>query len=360
MAKSVLNESELQQSLTDYSSADLIVSTGGTYLVENYNLDSRIFDYEMCLFLNKPLIFFTQSLGPFSVPKNRHSLRKVFAESLLILLRDQKSQSHILELGVENVRTHITADAAFALVNTKAVEEAQKISNLPQSPKVAISVRDWKYFKNIDPVLGRERYFQALRDLTMHLVEKYNAQVTYISTCQGIEEYWTDDSKIALDITNELPDNVADSVDVNRHFHSPKVLKETLKAYDLVIATRMHMAILALSVGIPVFPIAYEFKTKELFNNLDQGYWTVDIEEIESKILIDSVDLFINSIAEVCPTIFSAVQRERERAWESSVLLKETFEDWQNNKAPINIFRSLGSQNHSKLPSSVKNLENLR
>lgn len=324
--KFLITNPQLQQCILNYSSADLIVSTGGTYLVENYSLEHRIFDYNFCLFINKPLIFFSQSLGPFSIPKNRHFLKKVFEKSSLIFLRDQKSWSNLLELGVPNNKTYITADSAFALVDTKAVKEAQKITNLPKSPKVAISVRDWKYFKKIDPVFGREKYFQSLRDLTIHLVKKYNAHVTYISTCQGIEEYWTDDSKVAVDITNQLPKNIADSVDVDRNFHSPQALREDLKAYNLVIATRMHMAILALCVGIPVLPIAYEFKTKELFNNLGQGHWTVDIEEIQSKSLINSVDLFINSIAEVCQIIFPAVLRERERIWESSALLKKAVE----------------------------------
>ena len=332
ITKLIIPELELQQSLIDYSSADLIISTGGTYLVENYPLEPRIFDYKISLFLNKPLIFFTQSLGPFLLPQNRHSLKEIFEKSSLLLLRDHKSQNHILELGVQNVKTHVTADAAFALADTKVIAKAQNTTTLPQSPRIAISVRDWKYFKTIDPVLGREKYVQALRQLTTHLVKKHNAHITYISTCQGIAEYWTDDSKIALDIANQLPDNVADSVDVNRDFHAPKTLIEMLKTYDMVIATRMHMAILALSVGIPVFPIAYEFKTKELFNRLGQGQWTIDIEEIESKSLINSVDLFINSIAKICQTLFPAVQEEQKRAWQSSTLVKKTFEHWQKGE----------------------------
>lgn len=35
----------------------------------------------------------------------------------------------------------------------------------------------------------------------------------------------------------------------------------------------MHMAILALTSGTPVFPITYEFKTQELFNRLGLGEW---------------------------------------------------------------------------------------
>jgi colanic acid/amylovoran biosynthesis protein len=89
------------------------------------------------------------------------------------------------------------------------------------------------------------------------------------------------------------------------------------------------MAILSLGAGVPVFPIAYEFKTQELFKKLGCGHWTVDIEEIESQSLIQSVDSFLNSIPETCKTLFPAVKQEREQAWESSSLVKNFFEEWQ-------------------------------
>ncbi len=63
IARLLLNK-ERNQDLYHYSSADLIVSTGGTYLVENYPLKSRIFDYQITLLMKRPLVFYTQSLGP--------------------------------------------------------------------------------------------------------------------------------------------------------------------------------------------------------------------------------------------------------------------------------------------------------
>lgn len=349
MTKLIMTKSEMK-SLSDYSSADLIVSTGGTYLVESYSIEPRIFDYKISLLMGKPLIFFTQSLGPFTIPKNRHSLKQIFEKSPLILLRDHKSQNHIIELGIEKDNTYVTADAAFALADPLAIATAKNTTHLSSPPRIAISVRDWKHFKTVEPAVGREKYLRAIKDLTVHLVEKHNAKITYISTCQGIPEYWTDDSKFALEIAARLPGRIADSVTVNRDFHSPKALAEIAKNYDIVIATRLHMAILSLGAGIPVFPIAYEFKTKELFNKLGQGHWTVDIEEIEPQSLLNSVDLFLDSIPEICQTLFPAVEREREQAWETSSLVKKAYEQWQKVE-PESYALRIKKQNlrHSKI-----------
>ena len=154
IAKFILDK-EQQQDLLEYTSADLIVSTGGTYLVENYSLEPRIFDYRISLLLEKALVLFTQSLGPFSIPKNRRALKNIFEKCLLILLRDQKSEDNILELDTKNANTFVSADAAFALADASAIEAAQNAQNLSSPLKIAISVRDWKHFKSIDPVLGR-------------------------------------------------------------------------------------------------------------------------------------------------------------------------------------------------------------
>ena len=64
-----------RRDLLEYKTADLIVSSGGTYLVENYSMAARIFDYHISLYLERPLVFFTQSLGPFQNPENRAALR---------------------------------------------------------------------------------------------------------------------------------------------------------------------------------------------------------------------------------------------------------------------------------------------
>jgi colanic acid/amylovoran biosynthesis protein len=319
------------ETLIDYQTADLVVSTGGTYLVENYDLQSRFFDYQICLMFNKPLIFFTQSLGPFEQPKNRQALKRIFAHSRLILLRDRQSAKHLQELVTQQDKIAVVADAAFALGNLTALEKAKNYSNLSNlSPaKISISVRDWRYFKTVDSAVGISRYIQALMALTVHLVEKYQANITYISSCQGIKEYWKDDSEFALNIVNQLPAEIAKFVTVNREFHDPETLINIIGESDLVIATRLHMAILSLGAGVPVFAIAYEFKTAELFCKLGQQTGMIDIEEIDATSLINRVDALISSLPQVRHQLFTGVEQERVSAWQTSDLVRQAFAQWQ-------------------------------
>lgn len=325
ISKIILKPAEIQY-LLEYSTADLIVSTGGTYLVENYWLTPRIFDYKISLLLEKPLIFFTQSLGPFSTPSNRKNFKSIFEKSLLILLRDLRSKNNILDLHPQKVNAHVTADAAFVLAQEFAIKAAQNRQGFSSPLKVAISVRNWQYFKTVNSDFGREKYLRSIAKATEHLVNKYGARVTFISTCQGIPEYWTDDSEVALEITQKISTTIIDSITVDRDFHSPTQLLEILKSFDFVVSTRLHMAILSLGVGTPVLPIAYEFKTKELFKNLGQEELVLDIESINEELIISSIDLLITSIDKIRDRLFSAVYKEYKKAENTQSLVKEAFE----------------------------------
>lgn len=329
LTKILLNQNQLQD-LYNYNSADIIVSTGGTYLVENYPLQPRIFDYQISLVLRRPLVFYTQSLGPFVNKQNQKLLKKIFNQSTLILVRDELSLKHLQDLGVSANKIHVSSDVVFAYQSQLKAKNIEDINYSKKTKlKIAISVRLWQAFKTVTVEAGMNNYRSAMCALTQHLVEKYDAEITYISTCQGISEYWTDDSKFALEIYNLLPKSVKQRVDVNNNFHHPETLLEMLTNYDLVIATRMHMCILSLAAGTPVFPIAYEFKTKELFNRLGMKQWVQDIETINNERLIQSIEGFLDNLPIISQNMMALVKQEIYRAINSSQIVKDSLEKWQ-------------------------------
>ncbi len=328
ITKLLLNDRELQD-IHNYSCADLIVSTGGTYLVENYPLDSRIFDYKISLLMQKPLVFYTQSLGPFLSNKNKYTFPDIFNRSLLILLRDEASLKHLQDIQVDMKKAYVSSDVVFAFTEGLEQEDNFNFDSIANFPlKIAVSVRNWQYFKTTDAQTGMNMFRKSLSAVTKYLVEKYNAEITYISTCQGIPDYWNDDSKVALEIVESLPIEIQKQVNVDRDFHSPQELIGILNSYDLVIATRMHMAILSLVAGTPVFPIAYEFKTKELFERLEMGEWIQDIENVQEESIIASMKLFIENLPEIKQKLSINVKNERERALESAKIVKTAFEQY--------------------------------
>jgi colanic acid/amylovoran biosynthesis protein len=320
LARRLLTRRE-HAALTDYHSADLIISGGGTYLVENYDLRPRIFDYEVTLALKRPLVFFTQSMGPFRKPEHRKKLRRILDQALLVLLRDKASVSHLRDLGVSNPNVHVSSDVVFLLA-----EDSHRPETRPFLRRVAISVRNWPHFKTVDAATGMKRYRDAIDAVTRYLVEKHGASVTFVSTCQGIPEYFFDDSKMAKEIVDSLEPSLREKVEVDRTFRQPLEMLEHLRSFDFVITTRFHMAILALIAGVPPFAISYEFKTDELYRELDLAEWALSIENIDGPALTTAVGRCIEQRKEACRELPERVASQADRVLEAGALLRTLFQ----------------------------------
>lgn len=317
IAKFILTNAEYRL-IYNYSQSDIIISTGGTYLVEKYDLRKRIIDYRLSLYLKKPLIFFTQSIGPFNKPEYQSSFREIFQKSKLILLRDSRSKNHIINLGIDNSKLYVLADAAFALSKHISSE-----SSTDGRLKVGISVRKWNYFKAKKAEKGMKDYLNAIKEVVEYLIREQNAEVTFVSTCQGRPEYHYDDSIVAEAVYDVLPEDVRKSVNLDRLPHSPIEFMKITSQFSFVIATRMHAAILSLRSGTPVLPIAYEFKTEELFRRLDQVQWVTDINTIDASEFVNLTRRYIGKLDDMYSNLMSRVYSEKMRAEDASKLLSE-------------------------------------
>jgi colanic acid/amylovoran biosynthesis protein len=308
--------------LEQYSSADLIVSSGGTYLVDNYDLKPRIFDYEIVQMLNKPLVFFTQSIGPLEKPEHREALKPVFEYAKLVLLRDEESMEHLRKLAVTNPNVHLSADTVFMMCNGRMHERASMNADVKLNrPKAAISVRHWPYFKTMENEAGMQGYREAMAALATHLVQVHDMDVCFISTCQGIDEYWFNDSDVGKDITSMLEPSVRERVSVDAAFRTPEQMVDELHSYRLVVATRFHMAILALAAGVPTVGVSYEFKTRELFSGLGIQDWEIDIENMTADDLCAVVDRCLAAGQSRLQSLAAALDRERARVQDAAKML---------------------------------------
>ncbi|MEM9881541.1 MAG: polysaccharide pyruvyl transferase family protein [Planctomycetota bacterium] len=265
--------------------ADVVVATGGTYLVEYYDLLPRFYSLMTSILFGKPLILFTQSLGPFEKLLNRWMIRFCFNRCSHMFLRDERSRRHLKAIGVCD-RITVCSDAAFDLPAKPASNNSDANG---RGPKVAVSVREWKKFDNVSSDLGMERYLDAMKSTVEVLVRECAARITFISTCQGAAGYSMRDDRVADRVVQMLSEDVRASVQVDRLFRTPLQFVDAMRDFDFVIATRMHMAIMSMVAGTPVHAIAYEFKTVELFDNLGLGEATTPINEADAQVLMNRV-----------------------------------------------------------------------
>lgn len=314
-SRRLLGATALAKNLTVIERADLVISAGGTYLVEHYGdgIARRLDHLAMAMDMGKPVVLYTQSLGPFASPGNRDAISRTVSRADLVLLRDARSRDNLIDVGVPPDRLRVVADAAFFLADPENLR-AQAGRSFRAAPHIAISVREWSYFQSGNSSDKMRTYQQAICAAITTMVRDHGARITFLSTCQGIPEYRFDDSAAATAMAAMLPPDVAPHVDIDSAFHSPEALMARIADFDFVIATRMHMAILALSSGTPVLPIAYEFKTTELFKNIGMDRWITDIEAIEPAKFASLVPAFTAALPELWPKVASEVLGQYESA----------------------------------------------
>ena len=305
------------------ATADVVVSSGGTYFVPAYWLGPRLLEFDVLHALGKPYALYTQSVGPVGDGMPRERLARVFRESRATLLRDARSQREVAALAPETP-TSVRADAAFALADAETLAAAPGRS-WPSQPTVAVSVRDWPHFVSGPSDAGMARYRASVAAGVERLVRAHGARVRFLSTCQGTPGYRYDDSAVALQIRDLMPADVRRSVEVDREMHRPDGVLAAYGDADLVVATRMHAAILALCAGTPVLPVAYQFKTQELFDALGLGDWVTDIETTTPGGFAATTDRVVGALPDARAGLFPRVERMRADAMAAGALVADAF-----------------------------------
>jgi len=319
MRKLLLGDEE-RESISIISQCDLVVSTGGTYFVPTYRLRPRAFELAVAQGLEKPCVLFTQSIGHFPRWLDRYHLRVLLQKAGLVMLRDPPSLANVLALGVPSSKCVVSPDAVFGIAEPGTLSRASTRRLPARSPRIVISVRDLTRFGSRQ----RQAIFEgAIVVLTAHLVNAHDARVSFLSTCQGIPEYGIDDSEVATRIVAGLGPAVREKVEVDRAFHPPEEIARRLGEADLVVATRMHAGILALTAGTPVLPIAYEFKTKELFESLGFGDHVLEAQKLTEPSVIGAADRFIREIDSRRADLFARVEELRVRVRTDALRLRE-------------------------------------
>jgi colanic acid/amylovoran biosynthesis protein len=280
------------EGLRSIARADVVAYTGGTSLIEKYSVRGKLYEVDLALAMGKPVVMLPQSLGPFHDVANQAAVRKTLERVAAIYLRDERSLRFLREIGLGTDRVRVVPDIVFALQDGNTARRLAQWSFPRDEPKIAISVRDCAVFFEGDEHLRRQRdrdFQEAVAALTTVLVREYGARVTFVSTCQGVPEYWTDDSEVALSVAQRLPADVRARVHVDRDYHDTRELIALFSSFDLVVATRLHAAILALDAGTPVLPIAYEFKTEEVMTQLGLERYVVTIARATETTLVEAL-----------------------------------------------------------------------
>lgn len=300
---------EEQQAYRDYRRADKIITCGGSFLTDSYNVTLTLLGYDVALNNGTPIYLLGQSLGPFHTEKVKKEVGNRLKRFNKVVVRDHQSYLTALEMGCDKSKVIEARDMAFCIET-----QAQPRKLKPAALTVGLSVRQWTYptLDKPEKSAAHHRYLTAISGLIEHLINNQdNINIVLISTCQGDESYSFKDHQVAHDIRQMLPQPLQSAVTVNADFQTPESFLTHLQTIDVFIGTRMHGCIMALLQNIPTINICYEFKSRELFNDMDLVDYVMDIENIDVQSLINAFTQLLTNYEQVSQNIYDHVNRYR-------------------------------------------------
>jgi len=324
ICRRVFLSSEERAAVDDYAWADVIISCGGSFLTDSYAIKPVLAGYYLALTLEKKVIILGQTLGPFADHRNVTRVQAVISKFDLIVTRDEQSWKMAMGMGIPAEKLVLAADMAFNLpvpeVSRRADRERVLIDG--RSPVVGVSVRRWIYPRSCRPREAHSRYVATLAKALDTLIERHDAKVVFISTCQGEPVYSFHDEEVADEVRSVM--NFGDRTVVDRDFYKPDCFMEKASRMHVLIGTRMHACILAMLSGVPCLNIEYEPKSRELFRRLDLEKMVVGIETFSSEEVVVKVEILFEKNEQFAKKIKKGTQQLRELNFKAVNMVRNT------------------------------------
>jgi len=300
----------------DLVESDLVIVKGGSYIYSYGGIKQILFTYRMlftsllAILLRKGIVFFGHSVGPVKGLMMKSLIKVVLRRADKILLREKLSYEYVNEiLGLKEKKLGLIPDLAFLAESSRPTppQDAivkmlgqEGISGLSQEDiLIGLTARDWWFPGNKNPQRLRENYVRLLLEAIDHVRNKYQAKVLFIPHC-------LEDLEFVEKIVGRLDDRR--NVFILRKDYSPEELQDILSGLTMLIGARIHSAVFALTVGVPVIAIAYEIhKGYGILEMAGQKDLVLDISSLREEDLLLRIDTVMRQRKEIGPQIRTRV-----------------------------------------------------
>ena len=283
IVRRVMRDRLLPRQLEQFRWADVCVSAGGGYLYDDgsrtarLNIVRRLLPLHAARRAGVPAVLFSQSIGPFASDVWRSLVGRELRRSRLVIVREELSQAACREMGVP---TQLCDDVAFAL------EPAALPAPAPEVSRATIGVTVMTSLPGVDAA-GHRSYLDAVATGLVRALRDRSESVAVIS--QVTAHAGDDDVTAGVWLADRLGEAGVDACFVDLRDATDEELSAFYGRLTLVVASRMHSAVLALCAGTPVIALSYLPKTDGLFRRLGLSGWVLPAAGLRADALTTAI-----------------------------------------------------------------------
>ena len=234
----------------------------------------------------KPFVFLPQAWGPFEKAEIREYARRAASNASLVFARDAQSYEHLTQaLGSEGADVQQAPDIAFLF--RPAASGAALLTDLgldPDSPIAAIAPNLRVYERTAGA--GRENVYVRMLTRISHDLREQGAQILLMPHELIPRDNGRDDRYVCELIAEALNGAGVAAVMEDRRAED---LKAMLSRCDILVGSRFHALIAALSSGVPAVAVGWAHKYPELFREFDLERLVLDHDTLTEDALVETV-----------------------------------------------------------------------
>ena len=248
------------------------------------SLYNPLFNFMSSLYLMLPyarkrgkrMACYNVGAGPVNTPTGRRMLRELMELMDFITVRDRDSYDILREIGVQNPRMLVAADAALnapASDRDHARQVLQKLGLPADEEILGININayiDTWAGPAVTP-MGRERFLSVYAAALNRVLEELNVPVLFVCT-QHL------DVSITRDLMSRVRGKKPMALITNRE-HNHCDVKAVLSRLALLFGMRLHCMILSAAEHTPVVGLAYQPKNRHFFNTLELAEYSMGFAE---------------------------------------------------------------------------------
>ncbi len=248
----------------------------------------------------KSLILLPQTVGPFRTNIARWTARAVLVSAKRIYARDYISLRRARDLlGIPALRSKVQfrPDMAFTLPvsddGTNMKSFIAECTRFETEKPVAVNVSGLLYmggYSRANMFGLRVDYRRLVKEMVHRLAELHSGSIVLLPHVFGINNPESDEA-VCLSLYEEFRNGpLGDRVLVPGFQYNQREVKSLIANCELVVASRMHVCIAALSLGIPAVGVAYSRKFQGVMESLNLDGLIADPRSLDEVGVLNRIE----------------------------------------------------------------------